>query len=103
MRRLLLRLHVRQPVAVYVDLHGHSRKQRVFMYGCEEPGSVRGATLSGQEQGGTDSAALLCSRTSGAKTRPGRVCAGWYGSHNADCGQPAETNEAQTTKPARCA
>lgn len=36
LKKLLLRLHVRQPVAIYVDLHGHSRKQRVFMYGCEE-------------------------------------------------------------------
>lgn len=36
LKKLLLRLHVRQPVAVYVDLHGHSRKQRSFMYGCED-------------------------------------------------------------------
>ena len=39
LKKLLLRLHVRQPVAIYVDLHGHSRKQRVFMYGCEENSS----------------------------------------------------------------
>ena len=38
LKKLLLRLHVRQPVALYVDIHGHSRKQRVFMYGCEDQG-----------------------------------------------------------------
>ena len=27
-------------VAMYVDLHGHSRKQAAFMYGCAEKGSV---------------------------------------------------------------
>ena len=36
LKKLLLRLHVRQPVALFCDLHGHSRKQRVFMYGCDE-------------------------------------------------------------------
>ena len=33
-KRLLLHTHARQPVAIFVDLHGHSRKQNVFMYGC---------------------------------------------------------------------
>ena len=36
LKKLLLRLHVRQPIALYVDIHGHSRKQRVFMYGCDD-------------------------------------------------------------------
>ena len=36
LKRLLLRLQSRQNVAVYVDLHGHSRKHHVFMYGCAE-------------------------------------------------------------------
>ena len=29
-----------QPLALFVDLHGHSRKQNVFMYGCSERGSA---------------------------------------------------------------
>ena len=33
-KRLLTETHARQPVAMFVDLHGHSRKQNVFMYGC---------------------------------------------------------------------
>ena len=33
-KRLLVETHARQPVAIFVDLHGHSRKQNVFMYGC---------------------------------------------------------------------
>ena len=33
-KRLLVETHARQPVAMFVDLHGHSRKQNVFMYGC---------------------------------------------------------------------
>lgn len=36
LKRLLLRLQSRQPIAMYVDLHGHSRKQHVFMYGCAD-------------------------------------------------------------------
>ncbi|KAL1530853.1 hypothetical protein AB1Y20_001747 [Prymnesium parvum] len=36
LKRLLLRLQARQSIAMYVDLHGHSRKQHVFMYGCAE-------------------------------------------------------------------
>ena len=36
LKRLLLRLQTRQSIAIYVDLHGHSRKQHVFMYGCAD-------------------------------------------------------------------
>ena len=45
LKKLLLRLHVRQPIAMFVDLHGHSRKQRVFMYGCDE--SITAAAAAG--------------------------------------------------------
>ena len=34
----LCRLTEEREVVVYVDLHGHSRKQNVFIYGCENRG-----------------------------------------------------------------
>jgi hypothetical protein len=37
-KKLLKLTHAQQPIAMYVDLHGHSRKQNVFMYGCSERG-----------------------------------------------------------------
>jgi len=27
-------LHLEREVALFVDIHGHSRKKNVFMYGC---------------------------------------------------------------------
>jgi hypothetical protein len=30
-------LHEEREVLLYCDLHGHSRKQNVFMYGCNNP------------------------------------------------------------------
>ena len=39
---------MRQPVALYVDIHGHSRKQRVFMYGCDDRRKPRPAVRAGE-------------------------------------------------------
>ena len=35
----LYRLMEEREVVAYVDLHGHSRKQNVFIYGCENRGT----------------------------------------------------------------
>ncbi|XP_032872401.1 cytosolic carboxypeptidase 3-like, partial [Amblyraja radiata] len=35
-RRLIKRLLEERTVLLYCDLHGHSRKQNIFMYGCQE-------------------------------------------------------------------
>lgn len=36
-KRLIRDLHEERGVTLYCDLHGHSRKQNVFMYGCNNP------------------------------------------------------------------
>ena len=35
-KRLLQRTHAERSISLFVDLHGHSRKHNVFMYGCAE-------------------------------------------------------------------
>ncbi|XP_072107473.1 cytosolic carboxypeptidase 3-like [Mobula birostris] len=39
-RKLVKRLVEERVVLIYCDLHGHSRKQNVFVYGCQEHGTV---------------------------------------------------------------
>ena len=39
-KKLLLRTLAAQPLGMFVDLHGHSRKKNIFMYGCAERGSA---------------------------------------------------------------
>ena len=34
LKKLIKELHDERTVTLYCDLHGHSRKQNVFMYGC---------------------------------------------------------------------
>ena len=34
-KQMLHRLSQRVEVVLYVDMHGHSRKQNIFMYGCD--------------------------------------------------------------------
>ena len=38
---LSFRLKEEKEVTLYCDLHGHSRKQNVFMYGCEDRQSLQ--------------------------------------------------------------
>ena len=33
---MMRRLRQDRPIVAYVDLHGHSKKQNVFMYGCQD-------------------------------------------------------------------
>lgn len=43
-KKLVKQIHDERTVVMFCDLHGHSRKQNVFMYGCnfkENPGSCR--------------------------------------------------------------
>jgi len=37
----ICRLVVEREVVLYCDLHGHSRKQNVFIYGCENRGNPK--------------------------------------------------------------
>ncbi|NXH18810.1 CBPC2 carboxypeptidase, partial [Bucco capensis] len=41
LRALVERLLLEQEVVLYCDFHGHSRKNNVFMYGCDGGGSTR--------------------------------------------------------------
>ncbi|NXI46192.1 CBPC2 carboxypeptidase, partial [Galbula dea] len=41
LRALVERLLVEREVVLYCDFHGHSRKNNVFMYGCDSGGSTR--------------------------------------------------------------
>jgi hypothetical protein len=36
-KRMIKSLHNERGVLIFCDLHGHSRKQNVFMYGCNNP------------------------------------------------------------------
>ena len=36
LRQMLRKLSQEREVLVYCDLHGHSRKQNIFMYGCDD-------------------------------------------------------------------
>jgi hypothetical protein len=36
-KQLLKMLHIEREVALFCDVHGHSRKKNVFMYGCVSP------------------------------------------------------------------
>ena len=43
-KKLVKSLHAEREVVLFCDLHGHSRKQNIFMYGCEnktEPETCR--------------------------------------------------------------
>ena len=43
-KRLVKQIHQERTLVLYCDLHGHSRKQNVFMYGCNNknnPGECR--------------------------------------------------------------
>jgi hypothetical protein len=35
---MMLRFAKDRPIAAYCDLHGHSKKQNVFIYGCQKEG-----------------------------------------------------------------
>ncbi|CAM9151585.1 unnamed protein product, partial [Phaeothamnion confervicola] len=41
LRQMVAGLAATRDVALYVDLHGHSRKPNVFMYGCENPANEK--------------------------------------------------------------
>ena len=38
-KRLLKKVHAERTCVLYCDLHGHSRKPNVFMYGCDRKGA----------------------------------------------------------------
>ena len=38
--KFLYRLAEEREILIYCDLHGHSRKQNVFIYGCENKGNA---------------------------------------------------------------
>lgn len=38
-KKLIKIIHMERRVALYCDIHGHSRKKNVFMYGCHSPSS----------------------------------------------------------------
>ncbi|XP_029437935.1 cytosolic carboxypeptidase 2 [Rhinatrema bivittatum] len=40
-RSMITRLHAEHEILLYCDLHGHSRKNNVFMYGCSSPNHSR--------------------------------------------------------------
>ena len=37
LKKLIKAFHKERQLVLYCDLHGHSRKQNVFMYGCNNP------------------------------------------------------------------
>jgi hypothetical protein len=39
MQNMMRRFKKDRPIVAYVDLHGHSKKQNVFIYGCQRPGA----------------------------------------------------------------
>ena len=38
-KRLIKKVHMERTLVMYCDLHGHSRKPNIFMYGCDIKGS----------------------------------------------------------------
>ena len=44
-KRLIKKVHMERNMIMYCDLHGHSRKPNVFMYGCDIKGSPEDTRL----------------------------------------------------------
>ncbi|DBA97263.1 TPA: hypothetical protein ACH3X1_015010 [Trebouxia sp. C0004] len=65
-KALLKQLHAARGVALYCDLHGHSRKHSTFMYGCEQAPSP---------QASSSSSGVICGG-GGQNRRPGSGPAG---------------------------
>ena len=38
-KEMIRRLATERPIVLYADLHGHSQKKNIFMYGCERKGA----------------------------------------------------------------
>ncbi len=46
-KQLIAMFHIEREVSLFCDIHGHSRKKNVFMYGCANPsGDFEGARVN---------------------------------------------------------